>query len=253
MSLIYDRNSGDNSENNWDDTLLIKAWDAAVPHVKLELERQQNEENGRSSKDDTKKHFRRDKKWRVNDHCTALYSEDGLLYEAEISYIDEVAGTCIVKFVGYENEEEVSLKSLMRSGGTRARDRQLKDSEEEKRALAVAEDDESDSSSMQTEPTERPSTPTASSRAERSRQQEPAFMEANGNSASFQEYYHQVSGQVPPPLPPPLALLNTEGLAGDEADAMSAMVMSWYMAGYHTGYYVSLRRSRNQAEPKEKQ
>lgn len=36
---------------------------------------------------------------------------------------------------------------------------------------------------------------------------------------------------VPPPLPPDVL----SGLPSDDSEALSAMLMSWYMSGFHTG------------------
>ncbi|PAV67753.1 hypothetical protein WR25_04250 [Diploscapter pachys] len=45
---------------------------------------------------------------------------------------------------------------------------------------------------------------------------------------------------VMPPLgPPPPFALNPTGTIPDDEQAKSAMLMSWYMAGYHTGYYAA--------------
>jgi len=38
------------------------------------------------------------------------------------------------------------------------------------------------------------------------------------------------------PPPPPTFLHNQPG-ASSEQEAMASMLMSWYMSGYHTGYY----------------
>lgn len=40
---------------------------------------------------------------------------------------------------------------------------------------------------------------------------------------------------VPPPLPPHILA----SLPGDDSEALSAMLMSWYMSGFHTGSYCS--------------
>lgn len=51
--------------------------------------------------------------WQVGDSCCAYWSEDGQLYAATISSIDEKRGTCIVVFTGYGNEEEQNLDDLL--------------------------------------------------------------------------------------------------------------------------------------------
>ena len=44
---------------------------------------------------------------------------------------------------------------------------------------------------------------------------------------------------MPPLGPPPPFALNPTGTIPDDEQAKSAMLMSWYMAGYHTGYYAA--------------
>lgn len=51
--------------------------------------------------------------WKVGDECSAYWSEDGQLYAATISSIDEERGTCVVVFTGYDNEEEQYLEDLL--------------------------------------------------------------------------------------------------------------------------------------------
>lgn len=51
--------------------------------------------------------------WQVGDSCCACWSEDGLIYPATITSIDEKRGTCIVVFKEYGNEEEQNLEDLL--------------------------------------------------------------------------------------------------------------------------------------------
>lgn len=51
--------------------------------------------------------------WQVGDSCRAYWSEDGHLYAATISSIDDKRGTCVVLFTGYGNEEEQNLEDLL--------------------------------------------------------------------------------------------------------------------------------------------
>lgn len=51
--------------------------------------------------------------WQVGDSCSAYWSEDGHLYGATISSIDEIKGTCVLVFTGYGNEEEQNLEDLL--------------------------------------------------------------------------------------------------------------------------------------------
>lgn len=53
--------------------------------------------------------------WQVGDHCQAVYTEDGEIYEAKILSIDSDNQTCVVRYLGYGNEEQQSLEDLMPS------------------------------------------------------------------------------------------------------------------------------------------
>lgn len=51
--------------------------------------------------------------WQVGDSCCAYWSEDGLIYPATITSIDEKRSTCVVVFKEYGNEEEQNLEDLL--------------------------------------------------------------------------------------------------------------------------------------------
>jgi hypothetical protein len=43
----------------------------------------------------------------------------------------------------------------------------------------------------------------------------------------------------PPPPPPPFPVCNSN----EDNDTLSATLMSWYLAGYHTGFYQGLKNT----------
>ena len=51
--------------------------------------------------------------WRVGDHCQAVFTEDGQLYDAVIKSINYKSSTCWVTYIGYGNEEEHQIADLM--------------------------------------------------------------------------------------------------------------------------------------------
>lgn len=51
--------------------------------------------------------------WKAGDLCHAVYTEDGEIYEARILSIDVDTETCTLLYVGYGNEEEQQLSSLL--------------------------------------------------------------------------------------------------------------------------------------------
>uniref|UniRef100_T1J8A5 Tudor domain-containing protein n=1 Tax=Strigamia maritima TaxID=126957 RepID=T1J8A5_STRMM len=63
------------------------------------------------STDDNKTNDSR--KWKIGDGCRTIYSGDGLCYGAVIKIINAEDNSCVVKFTGSGNEENVQLTSLM--------------------------------------------------------------------------------------------------------------------------------------------
>ncbi len=115
--------------------------------------------------------------------------------------------------LGYENEEEVSLKCLEMSKGAAARRQQTTEA-----AIAAGSSetsgDETESKVVPEASPKKPATATPSVR-----------LGAGPRPSPF---------AVPPP-PPPAVWPKGEMTAGQDPDALYSMLMSWYMAGYHTG------------------
>ena len=140
--------------------------------------------------------------------CSAVYSEDGLLYPAKIQEIygddsmDYSERKCRIQYLDYLNEEDKYLNELYEYN-------------EEDYAVGNNEEQATESKTNETKTTS---------------------VKAPTNTFS--------SGlQIPPPPPPPMlsSLFNksstAEGKASLDDDALYSMLMSWYMSGYHTGYY----------------
>ncbi|XP_075931147.1 survival motor neuron protein-like [Petromyzon marinus] len=49
----------------------------------------------------------------AGDLCQAAWSEDGVVYDATIKSVDASAGTCVMVFTGYGNEDELKLADLL--------------------------------------------------------------------------------------------------------------------------------------------
>lgn len=140
--------------------------------------------------------------YKVGDYVRATYSEDNIDYEAHIISIDDTNGTCVVKFIGYDNEQRVRLIDLVDSWG---------DDEQQKQAIeAAAVDADNDESN-----------------------------ETNEDNIYPKEIYRnhglQQSSLPTPPIPPMPPMLKDS--LGEESEHFSAMLMSWYMSGYYTGLY----------------
>lgn len=62
---------------------------------------------------------------KIGDYVRATY-EDGLDYEAKIISIDSEHENCVVRFIGYENEETIELNDLLPSWGKNVRKKQMR-------------------------------------------------------------------------------------------------------------------------------
>ncbi|KAH9370947.1 hypothetical protein HPB48_012250 [Haemaphysalis longicornis] len=93
--IVYKVSEDDKSDDLLDDETLIKAYNRAVTTTE---------------------------EWKVGDFCRCVYSVDGLCYEAKVKSVDH--DTCVIRYIGYGNEEEVYLSELLPSEGKAARQRQ---------------------------------------------------------------------------------------------------------------------------------
>merc|ERR1712126_655030 len=59
--------------------------------------------------------------YRLGDWCRAEWTEDGLVYEAEVLSVDRRQRTAEVKFVGFGNKEVKNLDDLFMSKGEERR------------------------------------------------------------------------------------------------------------------------------------
>ncbi|XP_061164202.1 survival motor neuron protein-like [Saccostrea echinata] len=241
--LFHRGRPGSDSENDlWDDTALIKAYDNAISIVKAHINNEQGltdeekpvitDKKRRGGK--RKKRHRKKKQWKPGDQCRAIFSEDGLVYDAEILSVDQSTRTCIVRYRGYGNEEEQILDNLRSAPGRRSQQQKL--SAGEAGSLADSMDwcgQRSDASSK------------------------------DPNITHGSKHHHHKSAQsggspwpgVPPVptfpvhnipfVPPPPPLIAEDPLDGDN-EVMCSMLMAWYMSGYHTGYYQGMKHARQQ-------
>lgn len=64
----------------------------------------------------------------------------------------------------------------------------------------------------------------------------------NSDSSTNFPFPQGLNSIIPPPPPPHMFRNLCED--ENETEAMSAMLISWYMSGYHTGYYQGLKMSK---------
>ncbi|XP_035733260.1 survival motor neuron protein-like isoform X2 [Vespa mandarinia] len=216
-NVLFVRGNGNEDDDSdidfvWDDTALIKAYDKAINLAKEEVAKRIGIDVSSSvsklKPQQQKQSRKQKKKWCIGSPCRAVYSEDGEVYEAIITKIYENCGTCIVKFVGYGNTEKVELSSLLESEGLQSQIAQQKD------ALA-----------------------------ERCTEENMDQTKASQNFINSDSSFNSFLNMMPPapPLPPQLMAKLPE----NDADALSSMLMSWYISGFHTGYYHGLKHARD--------
>lgn len=261
--VLFDVNKKDELTHDeiWDDTILIQQYDEALARVRKKVndrlgttESEQSEapslsESVRQSKDPKKKKKKKSKKkndWHIGDFCRARFSEDGQLYEATIMSLQSERSKATVRYVGYNNEEEISIRSLMKSKGQETRLRQMERADDGQSELSDIGSSVVESDMQSDTDGERSSQKQQSSRIPRSQPHMMPPPSFNPPGAQFQ----------PPPylpdLPPPPAL--TMDMSDDPrtSEALHTMLMSWYMTGYHTGYYQGLRQGDIQKQKKKR-
>ncbi|XP_022649319.1 survival motor neuron protein-like [Varroa jacobsoni] len=246
--VVFCRQSGVGTEDDWDDTALIEAYDRAVGCIYKELDKRKASRKGSVSL-----------KWRTGEYCRSQYSEDGVWYEAKILSI--CGDLCTVQYLGYLNEEEKSLDSLRKSRGDTSRQLQISEANGFEDVVKEAATDRNRSRYPFSKPSalgnkakdnvipstsglkdrlissdEKEAQPATSSLQYRSlkdneheRRKRGAFLHESGPGIAFPP--------PPPPFPP-----HVDGICSSD-EALAAMLMSWYISGYHTGYYQAMRQS----------
>ncbi|KAG7243920.1 hypothetical protein INR49_006075 [Caranx melampygus] len=206
-----------------------------------------------------------DKVWQVGDSCCAYWSEDGQLYAATISSIDEERGTCIVVYTDYGNEEEHNLEHLLS---------EVSEGDEEtkvkvklcKLSTVKGAESSTEESDRSTTPNQHKQQPHNKGQKSKAHKDPPplwapgfpgfppgpppmhAFRQPRGSRRSDDH------GPVPPSWPPmmpfgPPMIPPPPPMSPDMVDdeALGSVLISWYMSGYHTGYYLGLKQGRKEA------
>lgn len=237
-----------NDDELWDDTLLIQMYensqqeinDALIKRfttetlpckeeqsVKNKSKPKNKEKNKKNSKSTAKtagsKKTNLEHKWLVGDYCRLVFLENDVEYEAKIICIDDSSSTCLIQYIGYENEEVRNLSDLKPSAGDFVRKMQIK--------MAI-QDGYGKTNTEQ--PTEENNSINSSSANTQKHQ--------NGTPSVKQEPIAGTSKIIPPPP----FLADSSSNANDDDDVLASMLMSWYMTGYHTGYYQALKDSKKQ-------
>ncbi|XP_029366923.1 survival motor neuron protein 1 [Echeneis naucrates] len=268
--VLFTRGTGQSDDSDiWDDTALIKAYDKAVASFKTALKGEDEPQSprktqpGKKRKNNKKNQSRKrtnappDKTWQVGDSCCAYWAEDGQLYAATISSIDEERGTCIVVYTDYGNEEEQSLEDLVA---------ECSEGDEETNVKANEVESSTEESDRSTTPSQHKQHPQSKADKSKAHKDPPptwapgfpgfppgpppmhAFTQQGGNRRAGGH------GPVPPPWPPmmpfgPPMIPPPPPMSPDMVDdeALGSVLISWYMSGYHTGYYLGLKQGRKEA------
>lgn len=210
--------SQNGTDDIWDDRLLIKAYEQAIQLQSSDVAKSVAENTNKKSSQSQSSQMPADDvdsepstTFKVGDFVRATYHEDNIDYEAKIVSIDENDGTCVVKFIGYDNEQTVRLMDLVDSWGA---EEQYKQGTEAAAADADELNDDNDDSFY------------------------PREIYRNSNL---------LQNSLPtPPMPPMPPMLKDS--FGEDTEHFSAMLMSWYMSGYYTGLYQGHKLAKQQQQ-----
>uniref|UniRef100_A0A1L8EBH4 Putative mrna splicing protein smn survival motor neuron n=1 Tax=Haematobia irritans TaxID=7368 RepID=A0A1L8EBH4_HAEIR len=118
MATVKQSETKEVLDDPWDDSLLIKAYDDSIKLAREELARRISLSTSKVTKANSGEEGKIEHK--VGDYVRATY-EDGVDYEGEIISIDRKSDTCLLKYIGYENVQEVPLAELIPSWGKKVR------------------------------------------------------------------------------------------------------------------------------------
>uniref|UniRef100_A0A1B6E2W6 Tudor domain-containing protein n=2 Tax=Clastoptera arizonana TaxID=38151 RepID=A0A1B6E2W6_9HEMI len=283
--VLFLRGSTDlDSEDVWDDTLLIRMWDKSLEKLQkgllnnkdlgnmdkpekdssiskkndvfLDKQRKNSDDNldvGSNCISEEDSSNNPQIEYKINQQVRAPYSFDGLEYEATIININEEEGLCLVKFIGYENVEEVSLADLTPSHGRNAiRTQKFQARQYEKGVADVRSYEDCRVEDFRKSKYQNPNIKTKFFRSNfRSHDATEDNFNAHLNHHNIQHSpefpmtnFPQHMRPPQPIMPPPMGLFHC---THSEEEAYSSMLMSWYLNGYHTGYYEGLRHGKEAA------
>lgn len=149
--------------------------------------------------------------YKIGDFVRATYDVDGIDYEAEIIAVHDDNDECLIRYIGYENEQTVKLADLVDSWGGDEREKQRI------AAAEVADEDEEDDSDL--EPNEL--------------------------------FRKNVKSNLPmPPMPPmpPMLANSLEQESEDFSAMLMAWYMSGYYTGFYQGRRVARLEQQNVAK-----
>lgn len=148
------------------------------------------------------------KVFKAGEFCRATYREDGVDYEAVVVSVQ--GERCLIRFLGYGNEQYTLMKDLVASWGEEFRVEQIDTVE------AAGSNTEEVDSNASTLNSDRETTP----------------LDTNRRRRGSNKRKSKTPCPPMPPMPP----------TGDSN--LHAMLMSWYMSGYYTGVYDAQQKTK---------
>ncbi|XP_068622498.1 survival motor neuron protein [Battus philenor] len=255
----------DNAEEDvWDDRKLNDAYDKALKianaevakrlamstntqhMIKLSLEKDQSKTK-KETQDQPVKNEKKTVQWKAGMPCRAIYEGDGQEYEAFVLRLINDK-ECIVRFLGYENSEIVAISSLKQTLGKNERTRQIQ------QALCDKEDDgfasQSALNNMECSDVGTSTGSTGSFQKKKKHQKKKRNQPMMNNLLDMPIPMLNPSmlgnlSSMDMPLPPPPPLGFSSEHADSEDQAISSMLLSWYMSGYYTGLYQGMKRAKD--------
>lgn len=210
----------------WDDSILIRAYDDSLKlaegEVAKRIAKETNDKNAISvTKTESKAPVRR--RYQIGSfvRCTWI---DNIDYEGSIIDINEEEEQCLVRFIGYHNDKWYDIDDMCPSWGKKARRKQLEEAEN----LQYDEADMDDI--IEVEQGNYESQTHSELLKEKSKETNVPLRDEKNT----EQGYFKLPNLPLPPMPPMPPMLES---MTDEAQAFSAMLMSWYMNGYYTGLY----------------
>ncbi|ALC43569.1 maker670 [Drosophila busckii] len=214
------------------DGLLIKAYEDSVNlesetlarRIADSTNRREEKDSGSETKteEDSCAEPEQELVYEVGNFARATYT-DGVDYEGVVVSVDEKARSCVLRYVGYENEQEVLLSDLLPSWG----------SQERRNQFLLAKQTEAEA---------------AEPRAKTSKKHGGRAKKGGGPRLAA-----PVTGLAMPPMPlvPPM-FTPAGGMDGEPSQDFVAMLTAWYMSGYYTGLYQGRKEREGQAKKKAK-
>lgn len=235
----------------WDDSLLIKAYNeslklgkeqvaksiATATNNRLKVHTKSESESSLASAEQTAPLLQSaGTEFKVGDYVRTTY-HDGIDYEAQITVMGPNQETCLIRYLGYENEEIVSIAGLLPTWGKKAQKEQM-------RCACVAA---SDSSAQPIGSTDAPSAADPHRIKATKKSLRRGFARKNHHTKFFDRNREPSVSMLPPP--PPMPPMIDDLATGGDSEYLSAMLMSWYMSGYYTGLYQGRKQSMSNNKP----